>query len=165
MLLIRGQPGEAGLLWSPKETLGKCLVALWVENPGILRKSCIPPFPQVKLGSGQGLWPWTLTSSAFVSSAGAVTMTWTTRGTGKMSPTGGWVLPTWSSGQTDGAGWPDSLFVLSHRVYEYRRIPPLLNRVPVKIRRTHVGVGVKSSFSPHKAPRNSQLPPGQIKRE
>nr|XP_044617596.1 RNA-binding protein Raly-like isoform X1 [Equus asinus] len=50
-----------------------------------------------------------------------------------------------------------------YRVYEYRRIPPLLNRVPVKIRRTHVGVGVKSSFSPHKAPRNSQLPPGQIK--
>ncbi|XP_070118153.1 RNA-binding Raly-like protein isoform X1 [Equus przewalskii] len=50
-----------------------------------------------------------------------------------------------------------------YRVYEYRRIPPLLNRVPVKIRRTHVGVGVKSSFSPHKVPRNSQLPPGQIK--
>ncbi|KAF5919502.1 hypothetical protein HPG69_000101, partial [Diceros bicornis minor] len=50
-----------------------------------------------------------------------------------------------------------------YRVYEYHRIPPLIKRVPVKIRRTHVGMGVKRSFSPHKVPRNSQLPPGQIK--
>ncbi|XP_029781558.1 uncharacterized protein LOC115280657 isoform X3 [Suricata suricatta] len=50
------------------------------------------------------------------------------------------------------------------RVYEYQGIPPLLNRMPVKIRRTHVGMGVKSSFSPHKGPRKSHLPREQIKR-
>ncbi|XP_049720561.1 RNA-binding Raly-like protein isoform X1 [Elephas maximus indicus] len=50
-----------------------------------------------------------------------------------------------------------------YRVYEYQRIPPLINRVPVKIRKTHVGMGVKSSFSPHKVPRNSHLAPRQIK--
>ncbi|XP_059939848.1 uncharacterized protein LOC132480027 isoform X3 [Mesoplodon densirostris] len=44
-------------------------------------------------------------------------------------------------------------------VYEYQRIPPLINRVPIKSRRTHMGMGVKSNFSPHKAPRNSQLTP------
>ncbi|KAM9192126.1 uncharacterized protein PS065_019583 [Dugong dugon] len=47
--------------------------------------------------------------------------------------------------------------------WEYQRIPPLINHVPVKIQRTHVGMGVKSSFSPHKVPRNSYLPPRQIK--
>ncbi|XP_065754468.1 RNA-binding Raly-like protein [Phocoena phocoena] len=46
-----------------------------------------------------------------------------------------------------------------YRVYEYQRIPPLINRVPIKIRRTHMGMGVKSNFSSHKAPRNSQLTP------
>ncbi|KAB0399794.1 hypothetical protein E2I00_000898 [Balaenoptera physalus] len=46
-----------------------------------------------------------------------------------------------------------------YRVYECQRIPPLINRAPIKIRSTHVGVGVKSNFSPHKAPRNSQLTP------
>ncbi|XP_069312667.1 RNA-binding Raly-like protein [Eulemur rufifrons] len=50
-----------------------------------------------------------------------------------------------------------------YRVHEYQRIPPLINRVPVKLRRTHMGLGVKSSFSPHKASRNSPLPPAQIK--
>ncbi|XP_029781557.1 RNA-binding Raly-like protein isoform X2 [Suricata suricatta] len=50
-----------------------------------------------------------------------------------------------------------------YRVYEYQGIPPLLNRMPVKIRRTHVGMGVKSSFSPHKGPRKSHLPREQIK--
>ncbi|XP_059939849.1 RNA-binding Raly-like protein isoform X4 [Mesoplodon densirostris] len=48
---------------------------------------------------------------------------------------------------------------LPYRVYEYQRIPPLINRVPIKSRRTHMGMGVKSNFSPHKAPRNSQLTP------
>ncbi|XP_045389256.1 RNA-binding protein Raly-like [Lemur catta] len=50
-----------------------------------------------------------------------------------------------------------------YRVHEYQRIPPLINRVPVKLRRTHMGLAVKSSFSPHKASRNSPLPPAQIK--
>ncbi|KAF6288474.1 hypothetical protein mRhiFer1_009184 [Rhinolophus ferrumequinum] len=50
-----------------------------------------------------------------------------------------------------------------YRVYEYQRIPPLINHVPVKIRKNHVGMGVKSSFSPHKVPRNSHRAPGQIK--
>lgn len=51
------------------------------------------------------------------------------------------------------------------RVYEYQRIPPLINRVPVKIRRTQVGMGVKSSFRLHTGPRKSHLPREQIKRE
>ncbi|XP_013849930.1 RNA-binding Raly-like protein isoform X1 [Sus scrofa] len=50
-----------------------------------------------------------------------------------------------------------------YRVCDYQRIPPLINRAPTKIRGTHVGPGVKHSFSPHKAPRTSQLPAGQIK--
>ncbi|XP_057348982.1 uncharacterized protein LOC130681013 isoform X2 [Manis pentadactyla] len=44
-------------------------------------------------------------------------------------------------------------------VYESQRIPPLISRVPVKIRRTHMGIGAKSSFGRHKTPRNSHLPP------
>ncbi|XP_040299033.1 RNA-binding Raly-like protein isoform X1 [Herpailurus yagouaroundi] len=48
-------------------------------------------------------------------------------------------------------------------VYECQRIPPLINRVPVKIRRTQVGMGIKSSCSPHKGPRKSHLPQEQIK--
>ncbi|XP_072587637.1 RNA-binding Raly-like protein isoform X2 [Vulpes vulpes] len=50
-----------------------------------------------------------------------------------------------------------------YRVYEYQRIPPLINRVPVKIRRTQVGMGVKSSFRLHTGPRKSHLPREQIK--
>ncbi|XP_075851909.1 uncharacterized protein LOC105875439 isoform X2 [Microcebus murinus] len=50
-----------------------------------------------------------------------------------------------------------------YRMHEYQRIPPLINRVPVKLRRSHTGLGVKSSFSPHKASRNSPLPRAQIK--
>ncbi|KAM7059550.1 uncharacterized protein WM277_006148 isoform 2-T2 [Molossus nigricans] len=50
-----------------------------------------------------------------------------------------------------------------YRVYKYQRIPPPINHVPVKIRRTHMGMGVKSSFSLHKAPSKSHLPPRQIK--
>ncbi|XP_044902770.1 RNA-binding Raly-like protein isoform X3 [Felis catus] len=50
-----------------------------------------------------------------------------------------------------------------YRVYECQRIPPLINRVPVKIRRTQVGMGIKSSCSPHKGPRKSHLPQEQIK--
>lgn len=33
------------------------------------------------------------------------------------------------------------------RVYEYQQIPPLINRIPVKTRRTHLGAGSKSSLS------------------
>ncbi|XP_008571005.1 PREDICTED: uncharacterized protein LOC103590536 [Galeopterus variegatus] len=50
-----------------------------------------------------------------------------------------------------------------YRAYECQKIPPLINHVPVKIRRTHMGLGVRSSFSPHKASRNSHLSPGEIK--
>ncbi|XP_038394271.1 uncharacterized protein LOC610465 isoform X3 [Canis lupus familiaris] len=50
------------------------------------------------------------------------------------------------------------------RVYECQRIPPLINRVPVRIRRTQVGMGVKSSFRLHTGPRKSHLPREQIKR-
>ncbi|XP_045047862.2 RNA-binding Raly-like protein [Desmodus rotundus] len=50
-----------------------------------------------------------------------------------------------------------------HRVYEYQRVPPLTNHMPVKVRRSHTGMGVKRSFSPQKAPRKSHVPPGQIK--
>ncbi|XP_038394269.1 RNA-binding Raly-like protein isoform X1 [Canis lupus familiaris] len=49
------------------------------------------------------------------------------------------------------------------RVYECQRIPPLINRVPVRIRRTQVGMGVKSSFRLHTGPRKSHLPREQIK--
>lgn len=55
--------------------------------------------------------------------------------------------------------------VLSHRVYEYQRVPPLTNHMPVKVRRSHTGMGVKRSFSPQKALRKSHVPPGQIKSE
>ncbi|XP_032710511.1 heterogeneous nuclear ribonucleoprotein C-like [Lontra canadensis] len=50
-----------------------------------------------------------------------------------------------------------------YRVYEYQRIPPLISRVPVKIRKTQVRLGVKGSFSPHKGTRKSHLPREQIK--
>ncbi|XP_068811605.1 RNA-binding Raly-like protein isoform X2 [Struthio camelus] len=42
-----------------------------------------------------------------------------------------------------------------YRVYEYQKIPPLINRIPVKARRTHVGAGGKSSLSPQSGTRNS----------
>ncbi|XP_062966174.1 uncharacterized protein LOC134387715 [Cynocephalus volans] len=51
---------------------------------------------------------------------------------------------------------------IPYRAYECQKIPPLINHVPVKIRRTHMGLGVRSSFSP-KAFRNSHLSPGQMK--
>ncbi|XP_040489509.1 uncharacterized protein LOC103673565 isoform X2 [Ursus maritimus] len=76
--------------------------------------------------------------SGDASASAGVTMTWTTSCTGKMSPTG-------------------------RGAYEYQRIPPLISHVPVKIRRTRVGLGVKSSFSPHKGARKSHLPREQIK--
>lgn len=41
------------------------------------------------------------------------------------------------------------------RVYEYQKIPPLINRIPVKARRTHVGAGSKSSLSPQPGARSS----------
>lgn len=92
-------------------------------------------------------------------------MTWTTSCTGKMSPTGRWVLPLGSLGKhVELVGLTPSLSCPS-RVYEYQRIPPLISHVPVKIRRTQVGLGVKSSFSPHKGARKSHLPREQIKRE
>lgn len=43
--------------------------------------------------------------------------------------------------------------------YEHQGVPPLLHRVPVRIRRAYLGTGVKGRFSPHRAPRKSQLPP------
>ncbi|XP_036919545.1 uncharacterized protein LOC118999228 isoform X2 [Sturnira hondurensis] len=52
-----------------------------------------------------------------------------------------------------------------HRVYEYQWVPPLTNHVPVKIGRTHTGMGVKRSFSSHKAPRKSHVRPEQKSRE
>ncbi|XP_035868092.1 uncharacterized protein LOC114488390 [Phyllostomus discolor] len=52
-----------------------------------------------------------------------------------------------------------------HRVCEYQRVPPLINHTSVKIRRTHTGMGVKRSLSPHKAPRKSHVPPGQKRSE
>ncbi|XP_067419569.1 RNA-binding Raly-like protein [Emydura macquarii macquarii] len=42
-----------------------------------------------------------------------------------------------------------------YRVYEYQKIPPLINRIPVKTRRAHMGTGGKSSLSPHPGPRGS----------
>ncbi|KAM6253161.1 RNA-binding Raly-like protein [Porphyrio hochstetteri] len=42
-----------------------------------------------------------------------------------------------------------------YRVYEYQKIPPLINRIPVKARRTHVGAGSKSSLSPQPGVRSS----------
>ncbi|KAM9755798.1 uncharacterized protein ACBT57_009202 isoform 1-T1 [Dama dama] len=45
------------------------------------------------------------------------------------------------------------------RVYEHQGVPPLLHRVPVRIWRAHLGTGAKGRFSPHRAPRKSQLPP------
>ncbi|XP_034880684.1 heterogeneous nuclear ribonucleoproteins C1/C2-like [Mirounga leonina] len=90
-------------------------------------------------------------------------MTWTTSCTGKMSPTGRWILlPRPLGKQVELLGLTPSLSCPS-RVYEYPRIPPLINRVPVKIRRTQVGLGVKSSFSAHKGARKSHLPREQIK--
>lgn len=41
------------------------------------------------------------------------------------------------------------------RVYEYQKIPPLINRIPVKARRTHVEGGRKSSLSPQPGARSS----------
>ncbi|XP_064315239.1 RNA-binding Raly-like protein isoform X3 [Phalacrocorax carbo] len=43
----------------------------------------------------------------------------------------------------------------SYRVYEYQKIPPLINRIPVKARRTHVGAGSKSSPTPQPGARSS----------
>ncbi|XP_044788192.1 uncharacterized protein LOC102397317 isoform X2 [Bubalus bubalis] len=45
------------------------------------------------------------------------------------------------------------------RGYEHQGVPPLLHRVPVRIRRAHLGTGVKGHFSLHRAPRKSQLHP------
>ncbi|KAM6063860.1 RNA-binding Raly-like protein isoform 1-T1 [Theristicus caerulescens] len=42
-----------------------------------------------------------------------------------------------------------------YRVHEYQKIPPLINRIPVKARRTHVGTGSKSSLSPQPGARSS----------
>ncbi|XP_063267146.1 RNA-binding Raly-like protein [Prinia subflava] len=42
-----------------------------------------------------------------------------------------------------------------YRVYEYQKIPPLINRIPVKTRRTHLGAGSKSSLSPQPGMRSS----------
>lgn len=42
-----------GKLWSPKVALVKSLRALLVENPGVLRKSCIPQFFRLNWGLGR----------------------------------------------------------------------------------------------------------------
>uniref|UniRef100_K7G301 RALY RNA binding protein like n=1 Tax=Pelodiscus sinensis TaxID=13735 RepID=K7G301_PELSI len=42
-----------------------------------------------------------------------------------------------------------------YRVYEYQKIPPLINRIPVKTRRAHLGAGGKSRLSPPPGPRGS----------
>ncbi|KAM9374314.1 RNA-binding Raly-like protein [Phaethornis superciliosus] len=42
-----------------------------------------------------------------------------------------------------------------YRVYEYQKIPPLINRIPVKTRRTHGGEGGKNSPSPQPGARSS----------
>ncbi|XP_061231917.1 RNA-binding Raly-like protein [Neopsephotus bourkii] len=42
-----------------------------------------------------------------------------------------------------------------HRVYEYQKIPPLINRIPVKTRRAHMGTGGKSSPSAQPKARSS----------
>ena len=82
--------------------------------------------------------------------------------TGKMAPAGGWSCRAglWAQGRLV-ARLPLSC---PHRVYEHQGVPPLLHRVPVRIRRAHLGTGAKGRFSPHRAPRKSQLPP-EIKRE
>ncbi|XP_010849153.1 PREDICTED: uncharacterized protein LOC104996566 [Bison bison bison] len=63
---------------------------------------------------------------------------------------------------------PDSSYSLDYELhredgpcsgYEHQGVPPLLHRVPVRIRRAYLGTGVKGRFSPHRAPRKSQLPP------
>ncbi|XP_039359282.1 heterogeneous nuclear ribonucleoprotein C-like 2 [Mauremys reevesii] len=46
-----------------------------------------------------------------------------------------------------------------YRVYEYQKIPPLINRIPVKTRRAHVGAGGKSSLISHPGPRGSSNAP------
>ncbi|XP_072202549.1 RNA-binding Raly-like protein isoform X2 [Excalfactoria chinensis] len=42
-----------------------------------------------------------------------------------------------------------------YRVYEYQKIPPLINRIPVKARRTHGRAGGTSSPSPQHGARSS----------
>ncbi|XP_015729260.1 RNA-binding Raly-like protein isoform X2 [Coturnix japonica] len=42
-----------------------------------------------------------------------------------------------------------------YRVYEYQKIPPLINRIPVKARRTHSRAGGTSSPSPQHGARSS----------
>lgn len=44
-------------------------------------------------------------------------------------------------------------------------MPTLINHMPVKIRRAHMGMGVRSGFSPQRVSRNSPLPSGQKKCE
>ncbi|XP_054308740.2 uncharacterized protein LOC129015180 [Pongo pygmaeus] len=44
-----------------------------------------------------------------------------------------------------------------------RGSPPLINHMPVEIQRAHMGMGVRSGFSPQRASRNSYLPSGQKK--
>ncbi|XP_066183422.1 RNA-binding Raly-like protein [Sylvia atricapilla] len=41
------------------------------------------------------------------------------------------------------------------KVHEYQKIPPLINHIPVKTRRTHLGAGSKSSLSPQPGMRSS----------
>lgn len=70
-------------------------------------------------------------------------------------------------GEVGLAGLTPSLSCPVPRVYEYQRIrmPPLINHMPVKIQRAHMGMGVRSGFSPQWVSRNSPLPSGQKKCE
>ncbi|XP_061449961.1 RNA-binding Raly-like protein isoform X2 [Rhineura floridana] len=44
---------------------------------------------------------------------------------------------------------------LPYRVYEYQKIPPLISHIPVKIRRSHLGAGGKTSLGAHTVLRGS----------
>ncbi|XP_063467783.1 uncharacterized protein [Symphalangus syndactylus] len=77
-------------------------------------------------------------------------------------------LPTQAGTQLSLCMLPDPSRHRCHGVlgvwdYEYQRIPLLINHMPVKIRRAHMGMGVRSGFSPQRASRNSYQPSGQKK--
>ncbi|KAM6118220.1 LOW QUALITY PROTEIN: heterogeneous nuclear ribonucleoprotein C-like [Pterocles gutturalis] len=48
---------------------------------------------------------------------------------------------------------------LPYWVYEYQKIPPLINHIPVKARQTHAGARGKSRLSPQPAARSSPSSP------
>nr|XP_020017207.1 uncharacterized protein LOC109684981 isoform X2 [Castor canadensis] len=104
-----------------------------VRNSGFLKKSCLL-VSQIQMGTRQRIWPWTVT-----------------------------LLSICLCNSNYDLNYKLHREDVPYRVYEYQRIPPLINQVPAKIRRTHVGLGIKSSCNPHKASRNSHLAPRQMK--